>query len=385
LQGINRQSGYGFIHYPVNREGIIAAMNASKDLQDTTVESVNYKSSLSHKLTTFIEETTFAVPQPPSQPQPHQSQPQPLPQPQHQLLQPMHSQTLHSQVLHSQALHSQALQPQQIQQQQIQTMQMVPQLSYMDPRTTLMPSQPVSTTNHLHYGHPPPHYQFTNHSVQQIPSHISPYPPQLNPFSGAIQASHYRTVPEPAYHVVTSVMPMSHPFPPRSPQIEYAHFPAHHQPLYHHPSTVSLPGFSLYPGAMPSPAQSGGSPQTFYVNDNLYTPSSISSVDTIYDQMVGNLVVSPPDNSRTKIEPSFYGRRSSPLNDGRIIPAPSSVVRQNNNNNNFHSRNQAVNLRKVRERSMRNQLNEFDSKPDDSESGSTEKNQLSNEERRTSK
>jgi hypothetical protein len=336
-------------------------MNASKDLQDTTVETVNYKSSLSHKLTTFIEENAsfFGASQ------------QPQPQAQHQHLQPMHSQ---------------AIQPQSIQQQQIQTIQMVPhQLPYLDPRTNLMPSQTVSAVNHnhVHYGHPAPHYQFANHPVQQITSHISPYPPQMNPFSNTLQPPHYRTVPEPAYHVVTSVMPMSHPFPPRSPQIEYAHFPTHHQPLYHHPSAVALPGFSLYSAPLTSPAQSGGSPQAYYVNDNLYTPSSISSVDTIYDQMVGNLVVSPPENSRTKVESSFYGRRSSPLNDGRSLPAPSMVVRQNNNN--FHSRNQTVNLRKVRERSMRSQLNEFDSKPDDSQSDSIETNQPSSEEHHNSK
>lgn len=51
---VRRQSGYGFVHYSITGEGIHAAIRAASSLDDITVESVNYKCSLSHNLNKYL-------------------------------------------------------------------------------------------------------------------------------------------------------------------------------------------------------------------------------------------------------------------------------------------------------------------------------------------
>lgn len=51
---MRRQSGYGFVHYSITGEGIHAAIRAASTLDDITVESVNYKCSLSHNLNKYL-------------------------------------------------------------------------------------------------------------------------------------------------------------------------------------------------------------------------------------------------------------------------------------------------------------------------------------------
>lgn len=51
---VGRQCGYGFVHFDVTTEGIQAAVGAAKALQDTTIEDVNYKSSISHNLSKML-------------------------------------------------------------------------------------------------------------------------------------------------------------------------------------------------------------------------------------------------------------------------------------------------------------------------------------------
>lgn len=53
-QEVRRQSGYGFVHYSITGEGIHAAIRAASSLDDITVESVNYKCSLSHNLNKYL-------------------------------------------------------------------------------------------------------------------------------------------------------------------------------------------------------------------------------------------------------------------------------------------------------------------------------------------
>lgn len=47
---MRRQSGYGFVYYSTLPEGVEAAIAASRELADQTIDNVNYKSSLSHNL-----------------------------------------------------------------------------------------------------------------------------------------------------------------------------------------------------------------------------------------------------------------------------------------------------------------------------------------------
>lgn len=73
---VGRQCGYGFVHFDVTQEGIQSAIAAAKALQDTTIDEVNYKSSISHNLnkmlhgeetTTNYESTSSPIPNSPSQ------------------------------------------------------------------------------------------------------------------------------------------------------------------------------------------------------------------------------------------------------------------------------------------------------------------------------
>eukprot|EP00981_Chlorochromonas_danica_P007582 scaffold1805_cov167-Ochromonas_danica.AAC.5 len=50
----NKQSGYGFVYYYMSAEGVRAAIDAAQALQDTTIEEVNYKCSLSHTLLKYL-------------------------------------------------------------------------------------------------------------------------------------------------------------------------------------------------------------------------------------------------------------------------------------------------------------------------------------------
>lgn len=47
---INRQCGYGFIHYPSTPEGIMSALNSVKFLNDATIDDICFKCSVSHNL-----------------------------------------------------------------------------------------------------------------------------------------------------------------------------------------------------------------------------------------------------------------------------------------------------------------------------------------------
>lgn len=53
-QDLVRQSGYGFVHYDLSKDGICSAVEAAKELTDTTIDEVNYKSSISHNLKKYI-------------------------------------------------------------------------------------------------------------------------------------------------------------------------------------------------------------------------------------------------------------------------------------------------------------------------------------------
>jgi len=59
---INRQSGYGFVHYSINPDGVQAAVVAAQNLHDTTIDDVNYKTSISHSLNKFLVED-MGIPQ----------------------------------------------------------------------------------------------------------------------------------------------------------------------------------------------------------------------------------------------------------------------------------------------------------------------------------
>lgn len=47
---LNRQSGYGFVHFAITHEGVESAIFAASALNDMTVENINYKCSISHNL-----------------------------------------------------------------------------------------------------------------------------------------------------------------------------------------------------------------------------------------------------------------------------------------------------------------------------------------------
>lgn len=49
-QSINRQCGYGFVHFSISPEGIASALAAVKALNDATIDEVCYKCSISHNL-----------------------------------------------------------------------------------------------------------------------------------------------------------------------------------------------------------------------------------------------------------------------------------------------------------------------------------------------
>lgn len=63
---ISRQSGYGFVHYELTKEGVVSAVAAAKELTDTTIDDVNYKSSISHNLKKFIHSELEPTATPPS-------------------------------------------------------------------------------------------------------------------------------------------------------------------------------------------------------------------------------------------------------------------------------------------------------------------------------
>ncbi len=60
---VGRQCGYGFVHFDVTQEGVESAVLAAKTLQDTTIEEVNYKSSISHNLSKLIHGEESPSPQ----------------------------------------------------------------------------------------------------------------------------------------------------------------------------------------------------------------------------------------------------------------------------------------------------------------------------------
>lgn len=54
-KSINRQCGYGFVHYASNAEGIRSALSAVASLNDSTVYDACYKCSISHNLEKHLE------------------------------------------------------------------------------------------------------------------------------------------------------------------------------------------------------------------------------------------------------------------------------------------------------------------------------------------
>lgn len=50
LQDLNRQSGYGFVHFAITPSGVESAICAASELNDMTVDNINYKCSISHNL-----------------------------------------------------------------------------------------------------------------------------------------------------------------------------------------------------------------------------------------------------------------------------------------------------------------------------------------------
>eukprot|EP01036_Dinobryon_divergens_P022593 gene22593-30860_t len=56
------QSGFGFIHYSSQQDGIAAAFQAAKTLYDERIENVNYTCKISHALEKFLTSERFANP-----------------------------------------------------------------------------------------------------------------------------------------------------------------------------------------------------------------------------------------------------------------------------------------------------------------------------------
>lgn len=51
---MNVQNGYGFIHYPLTCEGIQAAVNATREVHQVTMDRVTYDCTLSHLLESYL-------------------------------------------------------------------------------------------------------------------------------------------------------------------------------------------------------------------------------------------------------------------------------------------------------------------------------------------
>lgn len=267
-------------------------------MQDTTVEEVNYKSSLSHKLTVFIEENSTTVPSTQSAPKTpafqYPANPVIVAPPPNSIPRP-------------------------------------PAIQMIAP-----PLPPPISQMQVPVPHPPP-YPLSPQAAYSI-NHFPIHAHQIHPPTVRISAQ--------TEHQSTFVVaPVITHLVPAPPSIDY-----YHRSPYEPPQPY--PNAFVYQ-QMSSPAQSTGSPQ-FYINENMYcmTPSSISSIDTLYDHMIGNLLVSPSEPQRT--EQYGFAKRSSPSNNGRL-PASSNFGKVSSNN-------RTVNLKKVRDRSLRSHFNELDTK-----------------------
>lgn len=271
----NRQSGYGFIHYPISHAGIVSAIRAAEELRDTTIEEVNYKSSLSHKLTVFIEENASffgsnhilkQIPNPKAAPPP-------------EALNFKRNEYNHGKSTN---------QPHNFN-------------YYSEPMPSVLPSPPM------------PH--------RPAPTFLPPYHPSL-------QTSHY---PPDRGFMMQPMMAMPHFVPPS---------PSPHQYPYEPHMQFSNPnmGMNTY-SIFPSPGQAN-SPLPYYLNDRFAcTPSSISSVDTFCDQIIGSILISPP----------------SPLN--------TVMIQQPSNNRNLmvnNAKSSNLNLKKLRQKQIRKQMNQLD-------------------------
>jgi hypothetical protein len=298
------------VHFDISPAGIDAAIRAAQELHDTTVDEVNYKSSLSHKLTGFIEETAGS------------------------------SKNAKAPSNNNIPFLAQSVQP---------------------PPPVLTSHVPRATT----LSHPPPavSYPISNSTAVLMPTQtMTPYPVMntypLHPHHHLQPALGVRLAPNPDPFSVNSGMITLAPHYQHSvgPQIDYSRYPVGTFDTSHQhfpPPTVihaPPPPYPIYQG-MGSPGQSMGSPQYFM------TPSSISSVDTVYDQMIGNLLLSPAEGPRIVDQFSHY-KRSSPVTSSRAPPHGQSHYRVGNNSNPTNN----VNLKRVRDKSLRSQFNEFEAR-----------------------
>eukprot|EP01040_Poterioochromonas_malhamensis_P002156 gene2156-2297_t len=306
-RALNRQSGYGFVHYPITPEGINAAFRAATELQDTTVDEVNYKSSLSHKLAGYIEQSKVLHTQA------------------SQVTSQNKDESPKTYIFNSSELKPNSSAP-------LLPHQLVPgirQFNYVP--------MPVSNT-------PAPAPPLPSPSMQH--QQLSAYP-QMNSFAPTLPVQPPQLRSSMDQTIVVSPVMVPH-YLTSPPQMDYSRFP--YDSNVHFPANLTVNGFTLFHNpVVNSPPQTNHSPQTFYtLGDNRYgcTPSSISSVETMFDQLVAPLLVSPSDYAFNKVSSPLAANHSHPLS-----AKPLSSIPKNTNN---------VNLKKLRQRPVRKALNQLE-------------------------
>jgi hypothetical protein len=66
LQETFQQSGYGFVHFPLDKEGIASAIQATETMNGNELNSVAFHCSVSHGLTRYIQANPHLNPRPSS-------------------------------------------------------------------------------------------------------------------------------------------------------------------------------------------------------------------------------------------------------------------------------------------------------------------------------
>lgn len=156
---------------------------------------------------------------------------------------------------------------------------------------------------------------------------VNPYPATAVPIS----TTHFAAPNLEPRFVVPPMIPLPHFIPPSPSPPQY---------------TFGLPvhNFGLFQHSVGSPLQP--SPQGFYMNDARYgcTPSSISSVETFYDHLAGAVLISP--DYPVNVSPQSNPSHSLPSNSTRNS---SATVRNSN-----------LNLKKLRQGSLRTRMNQLE-------------------------
>lgn len=236
---------------------------------------------------------------------------------------------------------------------------------------TLMPHQVVSAPPPRQYSYVPLSVPATGPSLPSPPTqhHAIPTYHQISSFATALPVQpppQLRSTIDQA--IVVSPVMVPH-YITTSPQVDYSRFP--YDTHVHYTSNIPINGFTLFHNTLVnSPPQATHSPQTYYaLGDNRFgcTPSSISSVDTMFDQIVGPLLVSPSDYA--------YGNMKSPSNAASNQPLQQHVSRHLPS----APKNQPVNLKKLRQKPMRKTLNQLEVSHPSTE-GREQKNRAHSEE-----